>query len=745
MNKKLLFQLFFSIFFISLYFAGYSQEGSKKDKKVIQSEAQYLYENEMFRQALPLYLKLHEWDPDNDNINLKLAVCYLYSNEEKTKAIPYLQQASKVEGCDPEVHFNLGKSYHYAYRFDSAIAAYQKFINCLPPKGFEPFIKDAERQIEMCNTAKELMASPAQVIMENMGPLINSPYADYVPLINVDESILIFTSRRIGSTGNKTDLEGEYYEDIYFSSRIDTLWTAPVSIGAQINTEKHDATVGLSADGSMLFIYKVGDIYYCKQEGEQWSYPIPFNDNVNTRAWEPSASISADNDVFYFSSDRKGGYGKRDIWRVKKLPTAEWSLAQNLGPTINTIYDEDAPFIHPDSKLLYFSSQGHKSMGGFDVFYCSIDENNTWSKPVNLGYPVNTPDDDIYFVLSGSGEHGYISSIREGGIGEKDIYRITYPGRSIPLTVMRGLILDEVGKPMKAKIVVTDNETGEVIGVYNSNPATGKYIVILPPGKNYNFTIEGGDGYLFSSSNINIPNQQEFVVLEDTIALREIKLGEKTVLRNIFFDYNETELRPESRVELERIFRLMDENAQISIEISGHTDNIGSKKFNQELSEKRAQSVVDYLFERGVHLNRIIGKGYGFAQPVAPNDTEENRQLNRRTEFKIISIDSSLSTIPLPSDTGTTLPILYRVQIAAAKQLISLNSKEFKGVQDIYVDQSDKDLIRYSAGAYSSYEKANEFKLELVNKYNFTDCFVIAYYGNKRITLREAKQLLTKN
>ncbi|MBN4052329.1 MAG: hypothetical protein COC01_00905 [Bacteroidetes bacterium] len=725
-------------------FSGVSlAQNNNKDFRSLTGEARYFFDNELYIQALPYYLEAEKKNPGDKEINLNIGICYLNSNDKKKKALPFLQYASKQSDISPEAYYYLGRALHINYEFDLAITSFNTFIEKVPEKGNEEFVKDVRRQIRMCENAKEFIDKPVNVIIQNLGPEINSPFPDYVPVISADESVLIFTSRRPGSTGNKKDIfDKKYYEDIYMSTKVDTVWGAPVSIGSPINTEKHDATVGLSADGQQLYIYRLGDIYYCNLIGDQWSEPTLFASDVNTRMWEPSASVSADGNIFYFSSDRKGGFGKRDIWRVKKLPDGEWSFAQNLGPTINTDQDEDGPFIHPSGRTIYFSSNGHKSMGGFDIFSSDLTETGDWGEPINIGYPVNTPDDDIYFVLSAEGKHGYFSSVRDDSYGEKDIYMITFPEVSIPLTVMRGYIHGANKVPIGARIIVTDNETGELVGVFKSNKATGKYIIILPPGRDYNFTVEGkgADEYLFYSKNINIPDQSEFKVIEDSIVIKEIKVGAKTVLRNLFFDTDKSNLRPTSRVELDRIFRLLQDNQNIKIEISGHTDDVGSKKYNQRLSEKRANAVVEYIYERGISKNRLVAKGYGKMKPIEDNSTEEGRQQNRRTELKIIEINEDGDFKPDSSAHN----VIYRIQIAIGKQLLPPDHKSFKGVQGVEADENNGDIIKYVAGKFGEYEAASNFRNQIKTKNGILDCFIVAYQGEKRISITEAKRLTTK-
>jgi outer membrane protein OmpA-like peptidoglycan-associated protein len=323
---------------------------------------------------------------------------------------------------------------------------------------------------------------------------------------------------------------------------------------------------------------------------------------------------------------------------AKKKSKTEWEKAVSLGPIVNDEYDQIGLFMHPDGKTLYFSSNGYKVMGGLDIFKTVYNDSiKRWSKPENLGYPINTPDDDAFFSVSADGLHGYYSSMNRGGSGSHDLYMVTFKTTPNQLTLLKGVIMDKKTlKPIEAKIEITDNETGQVIAEFTSNSATGKYLVTLPSGKNYGIAVKA-DGYLFHSENIDIRATKVYTEIEKDIKLKKIEIGEKIVLRNIFFDLDKATLRPESVAELERLRKLMAENPKIKIEISGHTDNQGSAAHNKPLSMNRAKAVVDYLILHEIDAERMRFAGYGFERPMATNKTEEGRQLNRRTEFEIIS------------------------------------------------------------------------------------------------------------
>ncbi|MGZ4118251.1 MAG: OmpA family protein, partial [Bacteroidia bacterium] len=486
--------------------------------------------------------------------------------------------------------------------------------------------------------------------IQNLGSAVNSPYGDYSPVLSADQSALFFTSRRPESTGSQKDDEGNYMEDIYMSEKTKSGWSQAKNIGAPVNTEWHEASVGISPDGQTILIYKDdngdGNIYSTVLDGDTWSTPVKLNDNINSKYWEPSAFISADGKTLYFVSDKPGGFGGRDMYMSKLTPEGDWGKSVNMGANINTPYDEDAPFIHPDGVTLSFSSNGHNTMGGFDIFTSLVSEDGTWSEPVNAGYPINTTDDDIFYVASPNNRIAYFSSFRDGGFGEKDNYMATFLDRKeAPLTLMKGIVNDESGKPAKkVEIIVTDNETGQVVGVYHANSKTGKFLFILTPGKNYNITYQSKD-HLFYSENMEIPKNSNYYEINRSVSLNPILVGSKIILNNIFFDFDKATLRTLSNVELKNLALLLKSNPNMKVEISGYTDSKGNDTYNQKLSQERAQAVVTNLIESGISADRMMAKGYGKTMPVAPNkkgngkDNPDGRQLNRRVEFKITQIN----------------------------------------------------------------------------------------------------------
>lgn len=626
----------------------------------------------MYMSALDFFLKAQAFNPNNAELNYKIGACYINSIQ-KTKSISYLEKALALDpSVSPDAKFLLAKAYHLNLDFDKAIQFYQEYRATLGPEDMATLVPEIEKKIVECNVGKELVQTPARVFIDNLGTTINSIYPEYAPLITADEAKIFFTSRRDITTGKKRDPNDlQYYEDVFISEKADSGWSAPQNPVKPLNGKKHDATVGLSPDAQSLLCYKGsngGDIYESKLNGDKWTKPKKLPKTINTQEHESSATFSPDGRTLYFVSDREGGYGGSDIWVSKKNKKGAWGDAVNLGATINTKENEEGVFMQPNGKTLYFSSKGHKTMGGYDIFK-STYENGLWSMPENIGYPINTADDDVFFSISASGVHGYYSSIKTEGMGGQDLYLITFLGAEKPLinntednllasltapvsetiiepqieikdnqlTLLKGVISDEITQsPVGAVIEITDNDKNEIIASFESNSKTGKYLVTLPSGKNYGLAVKA-EGYLFHSENFNIPPTTSYREVEKNIQLKKVEVGSVIVLNNIFFDFNKSTLRPDSYPELDRLLKLLNDVPTLKIEISGNTDNIGSAVYNQKLSEQRAKSVVDHLISKGIKAERLTFVGNGFDKPIATNETEEGRQMNRRTEFKVTS------------------------------------------------------------------------------------------------------------
>lgn len=620
-----------------------------------------------YEQALPHYLEAQKLNPENAELNLKIGDCYLHSGF-KPRALTYLQKAYQLNsGVDPRIHYLLGRGLHLNGKWQEAIAEYKQATPATGTKNTASFTQDIQKKIAECENGRKLAAKPVRVFIDNAGPGVNSPYPEYGPVISADESVILFTSRRQGSTGGEKDPEsGGFFEDVYQSNREGETWGPARNLGETVNSSGHDATVGLSPDAQRMLVYvedNGGDLNEASLRGATWLKPQRLGNRINSKAHESSAAYTPDGKSLLLVSDKPGGLGGRDIYKVEIEGRGP---AVNLGPTINTPYGEEGVFLHPDGKTMYFSSEGHSSMGGYDIFK-STYENGKWSTPENLGWPINTPDDDVFFVVSASGRHGYYSSFRDDGMGSKDIYQITFLGLEKPpvlsqedqllasrvqpvketllappvpvataqVTILKGTIIDDASKqPVEATIDVVDNKLNQVIASFRANAHSGRYLVSLPSGVNYGIVVRQ-EGYLFHSENFDLPAGTAYSEVVKDVQLKKLDVGVKVVLNNIFFDTGKATLRKESTAELERLQKLLVETPALRLEISGHTDNVGTAATNRELSQRRAKTVVDYLTQKGIAQDRLTFAGYGDTQPVAPNTTKANRQLNRRTEFKV--------------------------------------------------------------------------------------------------------------
>lgn len=496
------------VFFLSI--RAYSQ-------KDLYSDAEEKFSNENYPGALKNYLLLMQKDSENIQITYNIGVCYLYSIGDKTKGIPYLEKMVRLEEKHfPDAVYLLARAYHYNYQFNEAIRMYNKFKK--RGRGKKQYLKEVDRQIQYCMDARELVKFPLDVTFENLGKNINSPFPDYFPFVPVDEAFLVYNSRR--PQGSYVEDDGSYTAGIYISQVEDGVFTKSKILGSSINTSEGDEEViGLSSDGNIMLLYfdnavGVGDIYmsYADKRGHFKAVEV-LGKNINSEAEEISASINTDGSIMYFASDRKGGFGGMDIYMSRKLPTGAWGPAKNMGDVINTAEDEDFPNISPDGKTLYFSSKGHVNMGGYDIFTVEWDETTkAWQRIKNLGYPINTPDDNMNFKVSETGRYGYISAQRNDGLGDFDIYRVTLNNIEPSYTVIMGKIssTDSLKKINYSdmEITLTDKKDENMYGTYLPNPNTGRYVVIAPSG-NYNLTVEN-KGYESFSEDIVILDKSSF-------------------------------------------------------------------------------------------------------------------------------------------------------------------------------------------------------------------------------------------
>ncbi len=505
--------------------------------------------------------------------------------------------------------------------------------------------------------AKEAVSHPLPIDPINLGPEVNSVYDEYWPSITADGENIIFTVLVPRDTlrfqQQVLPKNGvNFREDFYGSAFAQNQWMPRQPISS-INTDSNEGAQTLSADGNWMFFTACGredtkgscDIYFSQKILGGWSKPVNLGAPVNSPFWESQPTFSADGTTLYFISGRPGGVGSNDIWQASIVGflrdgTPYFGDLKNLGKTVNTTADESSPFIHQDGQTLYFSSNGWMGMGAMDLFLSRKDSAGQWQTPQNLGYPINSGSDEIGLVINAKGDKAYFSS---DGLGDKnngkDLYMFDLPQevRPVPAAYVKGRIFDKDTKQqLKARLKVKEIDSGNMIAAVYSTEYSGEYLFCLPVGKDYGLTVRK-PGYLFYSGYFDVENQNSVdnpQVID--IYLSQIKPGERIILRNVFFETDSYVLKPESSGELQEVIDLLAQNSDMKVEIGGHTDNVGSVSYNQQLSQKRAKAVLDFLLSKGISGDRLRFKGYGFSQPIDSNDAESGRARNRRTEIKVI-------------------------------------------------------------------------------------------------------------
>ncbi len=585
------------------------------------------------------YMNAYEVNPDNAMLNYKIGTSILMTYN-KQDALFYLQEA---ELLDPDVAFNLpymlGLAYHLNYDFDNAISNYNAYLQKLKGRKYKDDRSDVELRIKQARSGIILMAEELDYEIENVGFRVNSIYPDYCPVISADGNTMFYTSRRPGTTGGERDINDfKYNEDIYWAEKVNDKWEFRDRSNIDFNTNTHDATVGLSHDGRTLLVYRGtggGDLFYSIRGTDMsWSNLTPMED-INTEYKESSACLSKDGKTLYFTSDRPRGYGGLDIYMSKMKMDGSWGLAVNLGPVINSQYDEEGVSLSEDDRVLYFSSNNSRSMGGYDVFRAEHD-GMQWNRPVNMGYPLNTTDDDVFFTFTGQSEMAYFSSERIDGAGSQDIYSLDLVPQRM-MIVLKGMVIDEFTKsPIDfADIRITDFH-GNEIAVYNDlGMGTPMYSVELEAGKQY-FITARSDGYNEVKEELFV---EEWGTGPEEIyhtSILSMMNPEDIRIPFVFFDFDKFDLRQKSINDLNFVIRVMNAYPDADLLITGHTDIIGNWEYNLELSKLRSMVVHDYLVDNGIDSERISFEYFSYDRPIATNSNDEGRQLNRRTELKLI-------------------------------------------------------------------------------------------------------------
>lgn len=537
---------------------------------------------------------------------------------------------------DAHIYYGLAEAELNTGDYSNALQHINRFIRDYKG-GDKDFLAKANKYLEDCIFSIEAIKHPVKYEPINIGPEVNSVYRDYFPAITADGKQLIF-SRNINNN-----------EDFFISEKDGDKWSVPVPLSPKINTPNfNEGAQSVTPDGMYLFFTGCGrpdgfgscDIYMSHKEGKDWSEPFNVGDNVNSVYWDSQPAISPDGRTLYFVSNRPGGFGSYDIWKSTLQSDGYWSKAVNLGPKINTPYDENTPFIHPDGKTLYFSSNGWPGLGNKDIFLSRMGEKDHFTTPENLGYPINTFNEETGLIVTPDGTEGLFSSDLTGGYGEMDIYHFKMPESKKPgqITYVSGTVRNkETGAFLNAEVQIVDLKKESVVYTDYTSLQTGAFLAVMPAGSSYAFNVSA-DGYLFYSENYNLSASFVAKPFQVNIELVKLKVGSDVVLKNIFFNTNEYALLPESVTELYQLVELLKNNATIHIEIQGHTDNTGNERVNETLSLNRAKSVYDYLIVNKIDPARLSFKGFGKQKPISDNTTEEGRQKNRRTSFVITKI-----------------------------------------------------------------------------------------------------------
>ncbi|MBI2966222.1 MAG: PD40 domain-containing protein [Bacteroidetes bacterium] len=654
-----------ALFIVPLVFPAFASDVSVEMKikdRIKMTVARIRYSQRDYKAALRLYHDVLETNSLDPKVQLWLGLCELELGNPAL-ALEYLQKALYMKSdVHKKIHLFIGMAYHRTGNLQKAVEEYNTYKATLSPSSVPK--NEVSRYLDQCNYAQEMMKKPINVKISNLGPAINSEYPDYAPSVTLDEKTIIFTSRRADTKGKGRDnYDHGFYEDVYIANFNDTTktWRQSTNIKGGINTNFHDASLSISPEGKQIFVYRnipnktrSGDIYVSILGSTgRWSSPQALPKSINSSYFESSACVSADGNTLYFISETKGGFGQGDIWKSEKTSKGQWDEPENLGNIINTAEDEIGVYIHPDGKTLFFSSKGHKSLGGYDIFR-SVFQNDNWSVPENVGYPVNTTDDDVHFVMTADNKRGYFSSLRDGGKGEKDIYVIEIPQLSELLpsvkkeeaskySILKGKITDsQTLQGVRGEIIVVNSEKKDTAGTTQSKE-DGEYFIMLPAEKSYH-VIFSSARYLPVSADITLPYDANitYALVKDFVAERKEKLvsvnPDLFKVKNILFKTAQVQLTisEESKVQLDAVIGQLLSTTTFKLLIHGHTDFVGKEKFNIELSLKRANFIADYARTKGVSDNRIMVKGFGSQFPIASNDTEEGRAQNRRVEVKLI-------------------------------------------------------------------------------------------------------------
>lgn len=608
------------------------QQVSPKTKAIYVKAMQQLSDG-MIKESVPLLQKVISQDTNYIDAYLSLASAY-GELKDYSKAIIFFEKARDMDSLYFK-EFTLTYSINLAGagKFKEALNAVNRFLTL--PGMSERLVKSAQyrkRCYEFAVTFQQKHADAHYIFTPiNLGDSVNSTRSEYYPSVSIDDSLLIFTRR--GDGAREDFMETAFANGHYASAK---------QIAGDINIEPYKGAITVSADGEwMIFAgnFRTGmgnfDLYISYQTPQGWSEPENLGPNVNSEYWDSSPSLSPDNRILYFSSNRPGGFGGSDLYTCTRLANGKWGPAKNMGPVINTVGDETSPYIHADNQTLYFTSDGLQGYGGSDLFMCR-KKNGEWGVPENLGYPVNTIENEGSLAVSSDGSTAYYASDRSDSRGGLDLYKFELRDdiRPIKTLYVKGKVFDAItGKGLPCAVDLIDNSNNSTL-MHLQTDEVGKYFVPLPSGKDYTFTVNR-KGYLYHTELYELSKKKSDSTYKKDIALQPLALNTTVIFNNIQFETNSFNLLPVSKIELDKLIQLLNDNNTVKIQILGHTDNTGTEKDNQLLSTNRARAVAYYLLNNGIDSKRLSYKGFGSTKPLADNTTEQGKAKNRRTEFVI--------------------------------------------------------------------------------------------------------------
>ncbi|HEX7494526.1 MAG TPA: OmpA family protein [Bacteroidales bacterium] len=644
-----------------------------------------LYGNTYFKEkgiwyndAYNEYLQALVYNSSNPELNYKTGVSALFSDKKEEAAGFFLKAFELKKDVSEDVLLLTGRALQYSGRYSEAIEKFTSYLSSSFKKSQKNTLM-ARKCIDECNSALVLTRDTMRISIDNTGPSINSGSDDYSAIFTADGKTIYFASRReLPKSGNRHS-DTKFDENIFFSRLNNGSWEPAVLVGKDLTTKYCETPLYINSTNDLLYVYagyeNNGDIKVSHYKNGVWKKPEQLPFKINTRGSETSFTISpSGKEIYYVSDNNKGSIGGKDIFYIKKISDRKWSKPLNAGTAINTIYDEESVRFSKTGDTLWFSSKGHNSIGGFDIFYSIKNKSGDWDNVKNAGYPLNTPWDDLFYYPSPVNDSAfYFVSNRTGGIGGLDIYegkllpavKIIVPPPTAPkpdTVIIRDTVLvikqvappvvkqepandllyligkvkdSETGEPVLAKIDVVDIVTKATVATTASSDEDGSYRVRLPAKKTYMIDLRA-TGFLSDIKRIDVPDNWSKEVYNLNVELIKVKVGKKVVLNNILFEIGKSVLTASSYTELDRLLNIMKDNALMKIEISGHTDKTGSEPLNFKLSEARAKAVVDFLVQKGVDRSRMEFKGYGSLQPISDNSTPQGRTKNRRVEFKIL-------------------------------------------------------------------------------------------------------------